>query len=260
MTRAQWIAVAESDEHRDRVTTELALESLITTPFTESETLPLFFSLDAVDQLEALQAAGLRVYRKPRPQRPVYESSMRPAAGSEVPQGNTPDFSAMQRYLGSSPEGFDIQALWEVPGGTGEGVSVVDIEGSWRLTHEALAPRYVTEIGPPHDRSADFSHGTAVLGILSAARSGEALAVLRQTHALVLRATSSLVARFAQRVRPSSMQLTRCNPVTSSLSRFTTQGPGARSRGRVIQTRPGTSQPNTIPTIFKRSATRRGGA
>lgn len=173
MNRPQWIAVAESERELYQARSEPQLASLVAAPLIEQDSFPSFFAVSTDEHVELLRAAGLGVYRKPAPRRPVYRSSMRPAADSEVPQGPTADFSPLQRYLGSGPEGFDVRAIWDLPGGTGEGVSVVDIEGAWRFTHEALAGRYVTAIGPEPDAAVDFSHGTAVLGILSAASAGQ---------------------------------------------------------------------------------------
>jgi hypothetical protein len=120
---------------------------------------------------DALRLRRFVVFDKPRPRRPVFRADMRPDAGSSVPD-ETPDFSALQGYLGDAPEGMDVTRVWTLPGGTGVGVQVVDVEQSWRLSHEALASRFITMIGPPQDFSLDFSHGTAVLGVLASASSG----------------------------------------------------------------------------------------
>jgi hypothetical protein len=51
----------------------------------------------------------------------------------------TPDFTGRQLYLGAAPGG--IEALWAHtrPGGMGNGVRIIDIEGAWRFSHEDLA-------------------------------------------------------------------------------------------------------------------------
>lgn len=135
-----------------------------------------FFSVvaDVVDARAltgALRGAGMLAFDNPRPVRPVFRSDMRPTGTSPVPQGPTPDLEHLQRYLGLSPEGFDVHEAWRLAGGTGVGVRIVDVEGGWRLNHEGLAPQDVGTLGV-EDEDQDVAHGTAVLGVLGAARTG----------------------------------------------------------------------------------------
>ncbi|WP_330230922.1 S8 family serine peptidase [Nocardia sp. NBC_00508] len=80
----------------------------------------------------------------------------------------TPDFAARQGYLDAAPEGIDAHWAWTVPGGRGAGVRVVDVEGSWRFTHEDLQVNQGGVIGgtPSPDRGWR-DHGTAVAGVIS---------------------------------------------------------------------------------------------
>ena len=78
----------------------------------------------------------------------------------------TPDFTASQVYLGAAPAG--IEALWAHtrPGGRGNGVRIIDIEGAWRFSHEDLMQVQGGVIGGT--QSADIvwrNHGTAVIGV-----------------------------------------------------------------------------------------------
>ncbi|NEB02255.1 S8 family peptidase [Streptomyces sp. SID13726] len=85
----------------------------------------------------------------------------------------TPDFTGRQGYLRPAPEGVDAHWAWLRPGGTGRGVTVIDVEGAWQLGHEDLAagPAGVV-VGTPLADLAWRNHGTAVLGVLGGAPGG----------------------------------------------------------------------------------------
>lgn len=63
--------------------------------------------------------------------------------------------------------GVDAIYAWRVPGGTGRGARLVDIEHAWNLAHEDLAQAGITAASVyPGVETQDFiNHGTAVLGI-----------------------------------------------------------------------------------------------
>ena len=44
----------------------------------------------------------------------------------------------MQRYLELAPGGVDARFAWTIPGGKGNGVNMIDIEGAWNFSHEDL--------------------------------------------------------------------------------------------------------------------------
>lgn len=52
----------------------------------------------------------------------------------------TPDLTGRQGYLKPAPEGVDAHWAWERPGGTGRGVTVIDVGGAWQLGHEGSPP------------------------------------------------------------------------------------------------------------------------
>lgn len=126
------------------------------------------------DQADALADALLHVpgvtgaYVKPGASLAVY----RPAAPHEAPAPReSPDFRARQGFLDPAPRGVNAPALWTLPGGDGAGVSIVDIEGAWRFTHEDLRENkggVIAGISYPdlHWRN----HGTAVLGVFGGDR------------------------------------------------------------------------------------------
>ncbi|MBT2422064.1 S8 family serine peptidase [Streptomyces sp. ISL-22] len=83
----------------------------------------------------------------------------------------TPDYSGRQGYLRPAPEGVDAHWAWQRPGGTGQGVTVIDVEGSWQLGHEALAAKLAgVVVGTPLTDLAWRNHGTAVIGVLGGDR------------------------------------------------------------------------------------------
>ncbi|MEV6173715.1 S8 family peptidase [Streptomyces sp. NPDC051954] len=79
----------------------------------------------------------------------------------------TPDFSGRQGYLRPAPEGIDAHWAWQRPGGTGHGVTVIDVEGAWQLGHEDLAAKLAgVVVGTPLTDLAWRNHGTAVIGVI----------------------------------------------------------------------------------------------
>jgi hypothetical protein len=83
----------------------------------------------------------------------------------------TPDFSSRQGYLRPAPEGIDAQWAWQRPGGTGRGVTVIDVEGAWQLGHEDLAAKLAgVVVGTPLTDLAWRNHGTAVIGVIGGDR------------------------------------------------------------------------------------------
>ncbi|MFJ8535040.1 S8 family peptidase [Streptomyces sp. NPDC093591] len=97
----------------------------------------------------------------------VGEDSGRLKEGAPV----TPDYTGRQGYLRPAPEGVDAYWAWQRPGGTGQGVTVVDVEGSWQLGHEDLAAKLAgVVVGTPMADLAWRNHGTAVIGVIGGDR------------------------------------------------------------------------------------------
>ncbi len=81
------------------------------------------------------------------------------------PPVTTPDFTARQIYLDAAPAGIDARYAWTVPGGSGQNVRIIDIEGGWRFTHEDLRQNWGGVIaGTPSTDLGWRNHGTAVIG------------------------------------------------------------------------------------------------
>jgi hypothetical protein len=99
---------------------------------------------------------------------PVVLNDMAPSA--EDPPPASPDFSGRQGYLEAPPAGVGARWAHSQPGGRGKGVNVIDVEGSWRLTHEDLVGHLCGLLGgTPSDDLGWRNHGTAVLGIVGSA-------------------------------------------------------------------------------------------
>ncbi|WP_257461688.1 DUF4214 domain-containing protein [Archangium lipolyticum] len=129
---------------------------------------------DLVASLNALESVEV-AYAQPRPELTMVAPGMSAAmssllAATDIPP-TTPSFEGTQGHLDAAPRGIDARFAWSVPGGNGSGVKVVDIEGSWRITHEDL-PNLFYQGGVLYDNVAHRNHGTAVLGIIAAPRNG----------------------------------------------------------------------------------------
>lgn len=82
----------------------------------------------------------------------------------------TPSFVAQQGYLNPAAGGIDAKYAWTLGGGTGNNVTIVDIEYSFNQTHEDLPT--VQVIGGQLWNGFGNDHGTAVLGELVAKNNG----------------------------------------------------------------------------------------
>lgn len=83
--------------------------------------------------------------------------------------GESPDFQDRQFYLKPAPDGVDAFAGWQIEGGDGTGVHVVDIEWGWQDNHEDFKPPFwMLE----QSRQKWVDHGTAVWGIIAAKKDG----------------------------------------------------------------------------------------
>ncbi len=92
-----------------------------------------------------------------------------PIALPSAAAGN--DLRPDQGYLEDPPNGIGAAAAWTRPGGRGQGVRIVDVEGAWRFTHEDLAGAALA-YGRPEDDVERRNHGTNVLGMLGARHDG----------------------------------------------------------------------------------------
>lgn len=87
-----------------------------------------------------------------------------PLPGSVQKQRFTPSYIESQGYLNTAPGGIDAKYAWQLGGGTGKNVTIVDVEYSFNQTHEDL--KSVSVIGLPMYNGFGDDHGTAVQGML----------------------------------------------------------------------------------------------
>lgn len=118
---------------------------------TEADVLPLLQKLNALSAVET-----------------VYAQPMGVGAAADLAP-TTPSFEANQNWQNAAPQGIDARFLWEKPGGAGNGIKAVDVEGAWLLEHEDLNPTFYRS-GSWVPVADQWEHGTAVLGILGAER------------------------------------------------------------------------------------------
>lgn len=153
---------------------KLALES----SGRDASDLSLYYRADVPDdgQLDALAAAlndepiVAGAYVKPPaelPDRDDYALNTQLPCPLEVPL-TTPDFTERQGYLGAAPGGVEARYAWELPGGRGANVRIVDIEGAWHFSHEDLRQNQGGVVGGATLPDRHWrNHGTAVLGAFS---------------------------------------------------------------------------------------------
>jgi hypothetical protein len=78
-----------------------------------------------------------------------------------------------QRQLRMPPAGINAFAAWQVPGGSGRGARVADVEHGWDLQHADFQHANITTLTLlPAVRQKDVDHGTASLGIVGAQTNG----------------------------------------------------------------------------------------
>lgn len=82
-----------------------------------------------------------------------------------LPGERSADFTKRQGYVGPAPDGIASYSAWKKPGGKGEGVHVIDIEGGWRFTHsDLLLNSGALFASSQYPELECRDHGTAVLG------------------------------------------------------------------------------------------------
>ncbi len=77
----------------------------------------------------------------------------------------TSDFTSNQGYLDAAPGGVDARFAWNMVGGKGNGVRVIDMERGFNLTHEDIRSNFDGLISGSN-RAGSRNHGTAVLGVI----------------------------------------------------------------------------------------------
>lgn len=131
---------------------------------------------------DALTAAGImndlsedrdieHAYYAPIPKHATLEDNIATESVETDYVSDTPDFESQQNYLQPSPTGVGAIAAWEIPGGTGKNVKVIDIETCFEDHHEDFETPFYVGANPRNCESTD--HGTAVWGEIAAKRDGK---------------------------------------------------------------------------------------
>ncbi|MFH1144322.1 MAG: hypothetical protein V1774_07245, partial [Candidatus Eisenbacteria bacterium] len=147
------------------IVSELIADPSVETAFLEPVAVPAALGFDAfTGKFDPDQAGRL----DPEQTGPLDAGQTSRGADHLVPAGSvgaplSPDFSGLQLYLDPAPAGVDAEGVWGVPGGAGQSVKVIDIEGAWLWTHEDLPAPFFTA-GTPFNDQSWRNHGTAVMG------------------------------------------------------------------------------------------------
>lgn len=116
------------------------------------------------------------VYTKPPTYNPVAPFDGAEAApamqAAANPAGPVPSFAHLQGYLSPAPVGIGATGAWNRPGGFGDDVAIIDIEGAWQFSHRDLQPNGGL-VGGTLIAGVDWrNHGTAVMGEIIASHDG----------------------------------------------------------------------------------------
>ncbi|WP_051286861.1 S8 family serine peptidase [Paenibacillus taiwanensis] len=103
-------------------------------------------------------------YIKPQP---VSVPSITLAPNSTPVQPDDDPNYPLQGYAAPAPLGIYAPYAWQYEGGDGKGIKWVDVEQGWAFNHEDLASHAIPLL-PGGINALYFSHGTAVLGQVSA--------------------------------------------------------------------------------------------
>ncbi|MBE0663293.1 MAG: S8 family peptidase [Bacteroidales bacterium] len=86
------------------------------------------------------------------------------------------NYQSLQGYLKQAsiiPSGLDANYAWTVPGGTGSGITICNLEYSWNYNHADITKAVGSQINTNVvDPFSDNNHGTAVIGMLVADNNG----------------------------------------------------------------------------------------
>lgn len=191
--------------------------------------MPNFFQVSVREDRKAALAADLRkadgvaaAYVKP-PVAPAAMSEGFPtsslnamSARNEAAPSVTPDFSPSQGYLDAPPNGVNARWAWPQPGGGGDGVRVIDVEGAWRVTHEDLLENSLGLLAGSHHTSAKWrNHGTAVWGALGGDRGDKGVTGISPEAQLgavsfapnSIRGSATAIADAAEQLNPGDVLL-----------------------------------------------------
>lgn len=123
---------------------------------------------DAISELYALQADRNveLAYFEPKVEDAVMLARMQASPTQQPPVSlQLQNFEGQQFYLEAAPSGVDARYAWTLPGGTGKGIRVVDVETGWDTDHFEFGQTFFS-----NGNNAHVDHGTAVWGEIAARR------------------------------------------------------------------------------------------
>jgi hypothetical protein len=117
--------------------------------------------IDALNALPEVEIASPALLPAPLPTE--FNGSTHASGISASPLAS-PNYLSQQGYLNAATDGINAKYAWAIPGGTGNKVTIVDIEYSFNKNHEDLPS--IPVIGGQQWNGYGNDHGTAVLGEL----------------------------------------------------------------------------------------------
>jgi hypothetical protein len=143
--------------------------------------LSIFYKINAPKSVLKLLSAALReisfvqaAYLKPLASLPVVDEEVKEEEYLFMEENfftaATGDLTKDQEYLKPAVDGgIDAFYAWDVPGGFGTDIKMIDVEGAWCFSHEDLVENPSgCVVGAPISNADWRKHGTAVLGMLAA--------------------------------------------------------------------------------------------
>lgn len=91
------------------------------------------------------------------------------------PSGSTVDISPelLDRFHAVAPHGMSVEALWSLPGGRGERVTIADVEYGWHLDHVEFDGIDIRLLAGGRNTERWMPHGTQALSVAVARQNGK---------------------------------------------------------------------------------------
>jgi hypothetical protein len=217
----------------------------------EGRAIPMYHRVNAKEEQLGEIAKVLRntsavqaAYVKPAPEPAI--NKMAPRAAPPGPPRASPDFTNRQDYLGAAPVGIDARFAWGHAGGRGEGVTIIDVEGEWQLTHEDLLANNDGLLGGTVSGDLQWrNHGTAVVGVCIGTRNtlgvtgicGDARVGMVSIFGNTNRTSSAAIREAADRLRPGDILLIEPSLPGTAKRLRATRRPGRIYRCRMVARR-----------------------
>lgn len=165
LTLAERKSAAEERSGKEMADLDLYFEVPLKPGARAEDVNALVMALNALDSVEI-------AYAEPGDE-PASVDFGRGAGRAKGPGGaeKTARYDGQQGYLDAAPAGIDARYAWTVPGGRGQGVQLVDVEGGWTERHEDM-PGFFYEGGVALNDDEWRDHGSAVVGMMAGPANG----------------------------------------------------------------------------------------